>query len=80
MMAKPEEFKFTIDKDGRVRLDFRGMEESSYRRILELLQESVGPTESVEAQSDEAEPPGVYEQRKKAEEEREELRNRERGG
>lgn len=79
-MAKPEEFKFTIDKDGRVHLDFRGMEESSYRRILELLQETVGPTEAVEAQRDEAEPPGVYEQRRIAEEEREELRNRNREG
>lgn len=78
-MAKSEEFKFTIDKDGRVKLDFRGMEESSYRRIVEMLQEMVGPVEAEEAQRDEAEPPGVYEQRKKMEQEQEELRNREEG-
>lgn len=75
-MAKPEEFKFTIDKDGKIQLDFRGMEESSYRRILEMLQDMVGPVETVEAQSDEAEPPGVYEHRKGKTEEREELKNR----
>ncbi len=79
-MARPEEFTFTIDKDGKIQLDFRGMEESSYRRILEMLQEMVGPTEAVEAQSDEAEPPGVYEHRKSTTEEQEELRNRNQGG
>jgi hypothetical protein len=73
-MAKPEEFKFTIDKDGRIQLDFRGMEESAWRRILELLQETVGPAESVEVQSDEAEPPRVFEHRPA--ESHEELRKR----
>jgi hypothetical protein len=75
-MAKPEEFKFTIDKDGKILLDFRGMEEASYRRILELLQETVGPAEALEAQADEAEPPGVYERKRTHTDETETLKNR----
>lgn len=75
-MAKPEEFKFTIDKDGKIVLDFRGMEEASYRRILQLLEETVGPTEAAEAQADEASPPGVYERKRAQTGEQEELKNR----
>lgn len=46
-MAKPEEFKIRIEPDGRIILNIDGMEESSYRRILELLEETVGPVSEV---------------------------------
>lgn len=79
-MARREEFKVTIDKDGRIHLDFRGMEESSYRRILEALQESVGPVEAADTQFDEADPPGVLELRKAQTEAQAELKNRQTEG
>lgn len=79
-MARPEEFKITIDKDGRIHLDFRGMEESSYRRILEALQEAVGPVEAAGTQFDEADPPGVRELRKARAEGQAELKNRQTEG
>lgn len=75
-MGRPEEFRFTIDKDGRIQLDFRGMEEASYRRILQMLEEMVGPVEAAEAQAEEAPPPGVLERGLSTAEEQEELRKR----
>lgn len=60
-MAKPEEFIVTIGPDGRIILDFRGMTEESYRRIVETLQETVGPVERIEVQADQSPPGGVRE-------------------
>lgn len=58
-MAKPEEFEVIIDKDGRIRLDMRGMSAESYRRIVEVLNETVGPVQEVESEEDD--PPSVRE-------------------
>ena len=58
-MSTPEEFEVVIGKDGRIRLDFRGMNEESYRRIVQVLEETVGPAEALEAEAEEASPPGV---------------------
>lgn len=49
----------TIHADGRIELDFRGMEATSYRRIIELLQDTVGPVEPAETETEEGTPPGV---------------------
>jgi hypothetical protein len=62
-VATPEEFEVIIDKDGRIRLNFRGMCETSYRRIVEVLQETVGPAEAAEIGAEEAAPPRVRETR-----------------
>ena len=48
-MAHPEEFTITIEPDGRIILDGQGMHETSYRRILELLEATVGPVTLEEA-------------------------------
>lgn len=61
LMAEIEEFEVTIDRDGRIRLDFRGMSESSYRRIVEVLQETVGPVERLDLEAGGDEPPAVRE-------------------
>lgn len=55
-MAKPEEFEIEIGPDGKIRLDFRGMEVESYRRIVEMLRDTVGPIEALDV-SDPEEPP-----------------------
>lgn len=47
-MASPQEFTVTILPDGRIVLDMNGIQETSYRRILEMLQETVGPAHLVE--------------------------------
>lgn len=47
-MAKPQEFTITIDKDGQIILDMNGVREKSFKRILELLEETVGPVRVVE--------------------------------
>ena len=62
-MAKPEEFEVLIDRDGRIRLDFRGMRESSYKRIVEVLRETVGPVEAINIEADDVDPPDVHERR-----------------
>ena len=51
-MAKPEEFRIQIEPDGRVVLDGRGMELTSYRRIVELLEETVGPVQELDRAPD----------------------------
>jgi hypothetical protein len=48
-MAQPEEFKIRIEPDGRIVLDAPGMHETSYRRIIEFLEATVGPAHQVEA-------------------------------
>ena len=48
-VAKPEEFTVRIEPDGRIILEVEGLEETSYRRILELLEETVGPVRQIEA-------------------------------
>ena len=58
-MARPEEFEITIDADGRIVLNFNGMTETSYRRIVEVLRETVGPIESLELEAEEGDPPQV---------------------
>jgi len=47
-VVKPEEFRIQIEPDGRVVLDGRGMELTSYRRIAELLEETLGPVQELE--------------------------------
>ena len=77
LMAKPEEFEVIIDKDGRIRLDMRGMSAESYRRIVEVLQETVGPVQEVESEEDD--PPSVREYpnlKADSNREEEELKNR----
>lgn len=58
-MAIPEEFEVVIGADGKIRLDFRGMSVESYRRIVEVLQETVGPAEALDIESEEDAPPRV---------------------
>ena len=48
-VVKPEEFTIRIEPDGRVILQADGLQETSYRRILELLEETVGPVREIEA-------------------------------
>ena len=60
-MAQREEFEVTIGPDGHLRLDFRGMNEESYRRIVEVLKETIGPVEPIGIVAEEGEPPGVHE-------------------
>ena len=57
-MAKPEEFIIHINPDGRVVFDGREMEESSYRRIVELLEATIGPTHTIDTPP--APPPGRH--------------------
>jgi hypothetical protein len=47
-VAKPKEFTIVIEPDGRIILDVGGMQETSYKRILEYLEETVGPVRLVE--------------------------------
>lgn len=42
-MNHPEEFTLTIMPDGRIVFDGAGMQETNYRRILDLLEDTVGP-------------------------------------
>ncbi len=56
-MSQPEEFQITIEPDGRIILDGRGLHETSYRRILELLEATVGPVQ--ELQRAPGEPPAT---------------------
>lgn len=60
-MTLNEEFEVKITKDGRIYLDFRGMKESSYKRIVDLLQETVGPVHPHEIPAGEDDPPKVRE-------------------
>jgi hypothetical protein len=48
-VVKPEEFTIRIEPDGRVIFQGEGLQETSYSRILELLQETVGPVREIEA-------------------------------
>lgn len=56
-MADAEEFKITIDRDGRIKMDFRGMNEESYRRIVQMLEETVGTVKPLEVEAGEEPPP-----------------------
>jgi hypothetical protein len=56
-MSRPQEFTIHIEPDGRIVLDGRQMEDASYRRILELLQDTVGPARPLEVEGD---PPERY--------------------
>jgi hypothetical protein len=47
-VAKPKEFTIVIEPDGRIILDVGGMQETSYKRILEYLEETVGPVRLVD--------------------------------
>jgi len=47
-VAKPEEFIVHIEPDGRIVLDGAGLHEESYRRIVALLEETVGPVREIE--------------------------------
>lgn len=46
--ARPEEFTIHIEPDGRIILDGQGMRETNFRRIIELLEETVGPVQQLE--------------------------------
>lgn len=46
-MTRPQEFTVHIEPDGRIVLNLDGLEETSYRRILDLLAETVGPVQEV---------------------------------
>ena len=79
-MSKPEEFKIHIDDEGRIRMDFRGMKPSSYRRIIEMLEETVGPVSIPDLGEDE--PPRVLESHQEktdASEETQHIRGKNRG-
>lgn len=52
-MSRPEEFTIHIEPDGRIVFDSGGMTETSYKRILELLADTVGPVQPI---ADEAPP------------------------
>jgi hypothetical protein len=54
-MSRPEEIVIHIEPDGRIVLDGREMQETSYKRILDLIRETVGPAHAVEV--DGGEPP-----------------------
>ena len=56
-MAEREEFKIKIRKDGRIEVDFRGMKIESYRRMVELMEEMVGPVRQIDEETEEAQPP-----------------------
>jgi hypothetical protein len=47
-VATPEEFIVRIEPDGRIVLDGAGLHEESYRRIVALLEETVGPVRQIE--------------------------------
>lgn len=47
-MAKPEEFVVQIEPDGKIVLEMNGVREESMQRIMQLLQETVGPTQELE--------------------------------
>ena len=58
-MAQPEEFKIHIEPDGRVIFESgTGMQETSWRRVIELIEETVGPV--VEVKTDPSDPPRIY--------------------
>ena len=57
-MATPEEFTIRIEPDGRIILDGKGMHETSYQRIVELLGEAVGPIHQLDVKP--GDPPGRY--------------------
>lgn len=42
-MSGPEEFTLTIMPDGRILFQGAGVEETDYKRILEFLEEMIGP-------------------------------------
>ena len=56
-MAEPEEFTIHIEPDGRIVLDGAGMHETSFRRIIQLLEETVGPVRQLDVSTD---PPGMH--------------------
>lgn len=47
-VARPQEFSITIRPDGKIILDMNGVRETSYRRIIEFLEETVGPVSELE--------------------------------
>lgn len=47
-MVKPRDFSITIMPDGKIVLELDGQKETDYRRILEFLQETVGPVQALE--------------------------------
>ena len=59
-MSEFEDIKIVIGKDGRIRVDLRGMSAESYRRVVDMLEETVGMVQEVEA-GEEEEPPKVRE-------------------
>ncbi|GEM_PF-5444021 len=56
-MAEAEEFEIVIEPDGQVRMDLRGVSAESYRRIVDLLRETVGHVQEIEV--GDATPPPV---------------------
>lgn len=49
-MKKPDEFTVRIEPDGRILFETEGLEETSYRRIVEYLEETVGPVRTLEVE------------------------------
>lgn len=47
-MAKPRDFSITIRPDGQIVLEVDGQQETAYKRILEFLEETVGPAQALE--------------------------------
>jgi hypothetical protein len=47
-VARPQEFSIIIRPDGKIILDMNGVRETSYLRILEFLEETVGPVRELE--------------------------------
>ena len=47
-MAKPEEFTIRIEPDGRIVLERGDVQETAWRRIVQLLEETVGPGREIE--------------------------------
>jgi len=55
MAAQPEEWTFHIEPDGRIVMDGVDLDNASLRRLIEHLEETVGPVREVAAQ--EGDPP-----------------------
>jgi hypothetical protein len=48
-VSKPDEITIHIEPDGRIVVDGREMDEVSYRRLVELLEETIGPARELNA-------------------------------
>ena len=59
-MARPEEYIIHIDADGRITLDGKDIHETSWRRIVDLLEETVGPVRHVQVNPEDPPRPRLH--------------------